>query len=133
MCTCVITEGTGVHGLCLQSKKKKSMKAVKTTPPINGEGATLVPGTAKLLHHKGKERNRWRSNTCALCSTRPIDLATYSTQECELVCKHIVTQKCELVSKAHNYTYVPVYVPVHTHKITHACTCALTCALLHKR
>ena len=37
------------------NEKEENTQAVKTTPHVaNRKGATLVPGTVKLLHHKEK-------------------------------------------------------------------------------
>jgi hypothetical protein len=43
------------------------MQALKTTPHINqGKGATLIPGTLKLLHQRGSEKRQWGSRGCRL-------------------------------------------------------------------
>jgi hypothetical protein len=40
----------------------KITQAVKTTPHIyKGKGATLIPGTVKLLHQQNKRKDQWGS------------------------------------------------------------------------
>jgi hypothetical protein len=53
---------------CLDSKeKRKTTQAVKITPHIDsGKGATLVPGTVKLLHQRKKENINGDQEGCRL-------------------------------------------------------------------
>ena len=60
VCASCPTEILGVLLFCRNSAdigKRKSYAGSETTPHINkGKGATLVPSTVKLLHHK-KEKS----------------------------------------------------------------------------
>jgi hypothetical protein len=48
--------------VCRLKRKKKTTRAVKTTPHIDkGKCATLVLGTVKFLHYKGIEKDQWGS------------------------------------------------------------------------
>ena len=88
--------------------KEKTTWAVKFTPHINlGKGATLVPATVELLHHKGKERAQQR-RLCLL----------------NIMIQAIFEQK-------QTFALPDIYTRTHTHTNTHTHKHTITHTHLH--